>query len=99
MKRFELSFHTLDLKCLVFLKLVEQLEQAIVMVKMLLLFIVLAAGVGLQAKGLVLSAPESYDFAISSESQLSLLKLKETQVKNLQNYNEVLKTHLKKIKL
>ncbi|XP_037720326.1 prolyl 4-hydroxylase subunit alpha-1-like [Drosophila subpulchrella] len=69
------------------------------MVKMLLLFIVLAAGVGLHAKGLVLSAPESYDFAISSESQLSLLKLRETQVKNLQNYNEVLKKHLKKIRL
>nr|XP_016993234.2 prolyl 4-hydroxylase subunit alpha-1-like [Drosophila takahashii] len=66
---------------------------------MLLLFIVLTFGAGLQVKGQFVAAPGSHDFAISSESQLSLLKLKETQVNNLQSYNEVLKTHLRKINL
>ncbi|KAH8368641.1 hypothetical protein KR084_002868, partial [Drosophila pseudotakahashii] len=66
---------------------------------MLFLFMVLTVGVGLQGMGQFVPAPLSYDFAISSESQLSLLKLKETQVNNLQSYNEVLKSHLKKIKL
>ncbi|XP_016955172.2 prolyl 4-hydroxylase subunit alpha-1-like isoform X2 [Drosophila biarmipes] len=69
------------------------------MVKMFLLFLVLTFSVVLEVKAVVVSAPESYDFAISSESQLSLLKLKETQINNLQNYNKVLKSQLKKVKL
>uniref|UniRef100_A0A6P4EAN7 Prolyl 4-hydroxylase subunit alpha-1-like n=1 Tax=Drosophila rhopaloa TaxID=1041015 RepID=A0A6P4EAN7_DRORH len=66
---------------------------------MLLFFVVLIAGFGLQVKGQVLSTPISYDFAISLESQLTLLKWKETHVRNLFNYRESLDKHLKEIKL
>jgi len=65
---------------------------------MLFHFVVVTACLGFQVKGEVVSAPESYDFAISSESQLSLLKLKETHVNNLQSYKKVLKKHLQKIR-
>ncbi|XP_017071954.1 prolyl 4-hydroxylase subunit alpha-1-like [Drosophila eugracilis] len=69
------------------------------MARTLFFFIVLTVGVGMQVKGQDVSTPKSYDFAISSESQLSLLKLKETHVYNLHSYNKILKMHLKKIKL
>ncbi|XP_039486448.1 prolyl 4-hydroxylase subunit alpha-1 isoform X1 [Drosophila santomea] len=65
---------------------------------MLLLLLVVTACLGFQVKGEVVSAPDSYGFAISSEAQLSLLKLKETQVNNLHSYKQVLKIHLQKIK-
>ncbi|XP_032574019.1 prolyl 4-hydroxylase subunit alpha-1 isoform X1 [Drosophila sechellia] len=65
---------------------------------MLFLFVVVTACFGFLVKGEPLSATESYDFAISSESQLSLLKLKETHVNNLQSYKKVLKKHLQKIR-
>ncbi|XP_043063842.1 prolyl 4-hydroxylase subunit alpha-1-like [Drosophila ficusphila] len=68
------------------------------MVKKWLFFAALTACIALQAKSQEASVPESYDFAISSESQLSLLKSKEIHVKNLQSYKDALEAHLKKIK-
>ncbi|EDV51861.2 uncharacterized protein Dere_GG15736 [Drosophila erecta] len=65
---------------------------------MLFLCVVVTACLGLQVKGEVVSAPDSYDFVISSEAQLSLLKLRETQVNNLQSYKKVLQMHLQKIR-
>lgn len=52
----------------------------------------------LQIMALDNSIYSSHDFAISLESQLSLLKLKEIQVTNLKNYKNELALHFLAIK-
>ncbi|KAH8252049.1 hypothetical protein KR038_011548 [Drosophila bunnanda] len=69
------------------------------MVNLRLLLLLLTAYLGLQTKAELKTWPDPYNVAISSESQLSLLKLKEHQVNNLYNYKEGLKSHLKHVQL
>ncbi|KAH8239073.1 hypothetical protein KR032_000459, partial [Drosophila birchii] len=64
-----------------------------------LLLLLLTANFGLLIKAEVDPWPDPYNVAISSESQLSLLKLKEGLVNNLYNYKEELKLQMKQVQL
>ncbi|XP_020817208.1 prolyl 4-hydroxylase subunit alpha-1-like [Drosophila serrata] len=69
------------------------------MVNLRFLLLILTPFFGLQIKAEFKTWPDPYNVAISSERQLSLLKLKERQVNNLYNYREELKSHLKHVQL
>lgn len=68
------------------------------MARILFSFLILIANMFLQIMALDNSIYSSHDFAISLESQLSLLKLKEIQVTNLKNYKNELALHFLAIK-
>lgn len=61
-------------------------------------FLIIIANICFQLKAQNNSIYSSHDFAISLESQLALLKLKEIQVTNLKNYKNELAIHYFAIK-